>query len=90
MTDGTSPPWTRNEPDSPCVRICQIHPVHGICIGCHRTAAEIAGWPALAPEARRALLAELPARGTVLRGRRSGRTARLERTERGDGDLPPG
>ncbi|MBW7921941.1 MAG: DUF1289 domain-containing protein [Rubellimicrobium sp.] len=73
------PLWRRDEPDSPCVRICVIHPEHGICIGCHRTAAEVAGWAALDARERAAIRAELPGRGAVLRVRRGGRGARLER-----------
>ena len=73
----TDPPlWRRNEPDSPCVNICQIHPVHGICIGCHRTAAEIADWRRMESGARHALLTALPARGVALHRRRGGRPAR--------------
>lgn len=71
-----TPVWRRNEPDSPCVQVCVIHPVHGICIGCHRTAAEIAGWRVMSTEERARLRDELPGRGEVLRVRRGGRGAR--------------
>lgn len=70
------PGWHRDEPDSPCQRICVIHPDHGICLGCHRTACEISDWAAMTPEARQTILATLPARGTVLRTRRGGRAGR--------------
>ncbi len=69
-------PWRRDEPDSPCRSICLIHPEAGICVGCHRTADEIARWPRLAPEERRALLAELPGRAAALTRRRGGRARR--------------
>ncbi|MCC7321647.1 MAG: DUF1289 domain-containing protein [Rubellimicrobium sp.] len=75
--------WKRAEIDSPCVKICQIHPDHGICIGCFRTAAEIAGWSAMDPATRAAVSAGLAARGLVLRQRRGGRSARLSRGEGG-------
>lgn len=32
--------------ESPCIRICLLHPEAGLCIGCYRTAAEIAAWAA--------------------------------------------
>ncbi len=33
--------WQRNEIDSPCIKICVIHPDAKICVGCHRTGEEI-------------------------------------------------
>lgn len=76
MNDET---WSRDEPQSPCVRICVLHPDARICTGCLRTLDEITGWPAMSPEARRALLEELPARASSLNKRRGGRAARLRR-----------
>jgi predicted Fe-S protein YdhL (DUF1289 family) len=72
MTDEV---WKRDEIDSPCVKICVIDPASGLCLGCHRTLEEIAGWSAMTPEARRRLMAELPGRASkpVRRGGRSGR-----------------
>jgi predicted Fe-S protein YdhL (DUF1289 family) len=69
--------WERPEPQSPCRKVCVIHPDSGLCIGCLRTREEIAAWPSLLPEARRAIMAELPAREGRLRVRRGGRAARL-------------
>lgn len=69
--------WNRAETDSPCVKICVIHRAAGICIGCYRTGAEIAAWAAMSPQARRALMADLPARAGQLTQRRGGRAARL-------------
>lgn len=75
--------WTREEIESPCVRVCVLHPTERLCMGCHRTGAEIAAWSRLAPEARRAVLDELPSRAARLEGarppRRGGRAARLGR-----------
>ncbi len=71
--------WARAEPQSPCKKVCVIHRETGLCVGCLRTAEEIAAWPAMAPEARRALMAELPGRVGRLRVRRGGRAGRLER-----------
>ncbi|MFO1106243.1 MAG: DUF1289 domain-containing protein [Amaricoccus sp.] len=69
--------WRREAVESPCIKVCVIHPASGLCLGCYRTAAEIAAWPTLAPEARRALMAALPARASLAKPtRRGGRGAR--------------
>ena len=44
--------WKRDEVDSPCVKICVIHPEEKLCIGCLRTLDEIAGWSAMTREQR--------------------------------------
>jgi len=54
--------------DSPCVKLCVYDDAHGICAGCGRTLAEIAGWAELSDPQRRAVLAELPGRLRDLRG----------------------
>ncbi len=71
--------WSRDEIESPCVKICVIHAEAEICIGCHRTRDEIAAWGRLSPAARRAVMADLPDRKSLLPGRRGGRAARLKR-----------
>ncbi len=48
--------------ETPCIRVCILDPATGICAGCHRTGAEIAAWSTMTPEARRAVMAELPGR----------------------------
>lgn len=69
--------WRREPVESPCVRICLLHPQVGLCIGCLRTGAEIAAWGGMTPEARRAVMAELPGRAPLLKGtRRGGRAGR--------------
>lgn len=73
-TDGI---WRRAEIDSPCVKICVIHPEAGLCIGCKRSRDEIARWSAMTPEERRAIMATLPARAPLLARRRGGRAGRL-------------
>ena len=45
--------------ETPCVKLCVVDPDSGICIGCGRNRSEIAGWIAMSPEARRAVMAEL-------------------------------
>ena len=71
--------WTRDEIDSPCIRVCVVHPASRLCTGCLRTMDEIAAWSRMTPEARRAVMAELPSRGAAHAVRRGGRAARLER-----------
>lgn len=69
--------WKRAEIESPCVKICLIHPEARICLGCHRTPDEIAGWSRMTPERRREIMADLPGRKSLLPGRRGGRAGRL-------------
>ncbi|QEW20104.1 putative Fe-S protein [Marinibacterium anthonyi] len=71
--------WKRNEMDSPCIKICMIHPQEGICTGCYRTLQEIAAWSSMTPETRAEIIAALPARAPRLAKRRGGRSARLKR-----------
>jgi predicted Fe-S protein YdhL (DUF1289 family) len=73
MTDEV---WKRAEIESPCVKICVVDPTTGFCVGCYRTLDEIAAWSAMSPEARREVIAELPARRAAPRKRRGGRAAR--------------
>jgi predicted Fe-S protein YdhL (DUF1289 family) len=47
---------------SPCVSICMIDPPTGLCAGCYRTLAEIAGWIDFSTDERRALLSILAER----------------------------
>lgn len=63
------------QPLSPCVKVCVIDPMSGLCIGCGRTGAEIALWPEMANLERGALMLELPARlsGARSRAARGGR-----------------
>ena len=76
MTDEV---WKRDEIESPCVKICVIHPEARICAGCHRSIEEITAWSRMTPEARRAVMDELRARAERLRQRRGGRAARRAR-----------
>ena len=69
--------WKRDEIESPCVKLCVVHPEARICVGCYRSIDEIGSWSRLTPEARRAIMAELPARASTLTKRRGGRKARL-------------
>ncbi|WP_209425399.1 DUF1289 domain-containing protein [Pararhodobacter sp. SW119] len=71
--------WKRDEIESPCVKICVIHPASRICTGCHRTLDEIAAWTRMSADERRAVMTALPERASFLRQRRGGRAARLDR-----------
>ncbi len=68
--------WQRNEIDSPCVKTCVVHPEARICVGCFRSIDEIGAWSRMTPEARRAIMAELPSRAGLLTKRRGGRLGR--------------
>ena len=74
-----TPVWTRKEIESPCVRVCVVHPEARICTGCYRTIDEIGRWSKMTPEERREIMAALPDRAPTLRMRRGGRSARLAR-----------
>lgn len=71
--------WHRDEIESPCVKLCVVHPEARICVGCLRTIDEISGWSGLTHEGRAAVMAELPSRTQLLAQRRGGRMGRLER-----------
>ncbi|PKQ11736.1 MAG: DUF1289 domain-containing protein [Alphaproteobacteria bacterium HGW-Alphaproteobacteria-1] len=71
--------WQRDEVESPCVRICVVHPEARICTGCLRSIDEITRWSKLSADERRAIMAALPDRADLLKKRRGGRAARLAR-----------
>ena len=37
---------------SPCVGVCRMHPVSGLCEGCWRSIDEIVGWGSASPAER--------------------------------------
>lgn len=47
---------------TPCIKVCAVSGQTGLCIGCGRTLAEIAGWGAMDETRRLAIMAQLPAR----------------------------
>lgn len=69
--------WKREEVQSPCVKLCVVHPEARICVGCFRSIDEIASWSRLTPAERITIMAELPTRAATLTKRRGGRMARL-------------
>lgn len=70
--------WVRDEVESPCVKVCVVHPTERICVGCLRSIDEIARWSRMSSEDRRAVMADLPDRAPLLRRRRGGRAARQD------------
>lgn len=66
MTDFGDEVWKRDEIDSPCVRICVLHPGARLCMGCFRTGEEIARWSRMTPEERREIMAVLPEREPLI------------------------
>lgn len=71
--------WKRDEIESPCIKICVIHPAERLCTGCLRSIDEITEWSRMTPDTRRAIMEELPERASRLKQRRGGRAARLSR-----------
>ena len=75
MTDEV---WSRDEVQSPCIKLCTIHPAERICVGCYRSIDEISAWSRMTPEARRSIMADLPSRAPRLAKRRGGRMGRVQ------------
>ncbi|MEE8103910.1 MAG: DUF1289 domain-containing protein [Planctomycetota bacterium] len=51
-----------SEPPSPCIGVCVVSPATATCEGCARTLAEIAAWPALGEQEKRAVLERIEER----------------------------
>lgn len=75
--------WKRDEPESPCVKICVVNPETGLCIGCRRSVEEISRWARMTADERRAVIGSLPGRNAGPTRRRGGAAAR--RAGRGTG-----
>lgn len=52
---------------SPCISVCELDEVSGLCTGCARTIDEIAGWGRFTDSRKREVLAALPARHARIR-----------------------
>ena len=57
---------------TPCVKVCIVDPESSLCLGCHRTLPEIAGWARFSETERTALMAELPGRRDRIRPEKLG------------------
>jgi predicted Fe-S protein YdhL (DUF1289 family) len=77
-TKNTDSIWKRGEIDSPCIKICVIHPETRLCTGCLRSIDEISAWSQFTPDLRAAVMADLPNRSKLITKRRGGRAARLK------------
>ena len=51
---------------TPCVKVCQMDPRLGLCLGCKRTLDEIARWGAMSDAEREKILNELKNRSDLL------------------------
>jgi predicted Fe-S protein YdhL (DUF1289 family) len=71
--------WQRDEVQSPCTKICVIHPEERICTGCLRSIEEISAWGLMSNEQRRDIVAALADRAPRLQKRRGGRAAKQAR-----------
>ena len=52
--------------ESPCNKVCAMHPSLGLCIGCGRSLDEIARWSDFATAERAQIMAQLPPRLAAL------------------------
>ena len=52
--------------NSPCIKVCQMDPVRGVCIGCCRTLDEIGRWSRMSDQERGAVIEKLPERRSRL------------------------
>jgi predicted Fe-S protein YdhL (DUF1289 family) len=77
-SENTDHIWARAEIESPCIKICVIHPESRLCTGCLRSIDEIGAWSRMTAEARFEVMTELPNRASKITKRRGGRAARLK------------
>jgi uncharacterized protein len=57
---------TETNIETPCNRVCVMHPALSLCIGCGRSLDEIARWIDFAPAERARIMAQLPPRLAAL------------------------
>ena len=76
-----APVWSRDEVQSPCTRVCVVHPEARLCTGCLRSIDEITRWSRMTNQERAEITEALPARAGQLRKRRGGREPRLKRIQ---------
>ena len=53
---------------SPCMKVCTLDPSGRVCLGCLRTAEEIAGWAGFSDSRRAKVIATLPERHRIVTG----------------------
>ena len=54
--------------ETPCNKVCVVHPTRGVCIGCGRSLDEIARWIDFDDAERARIMAELPPRLKAMSG----------------------
>jgi predicted Fe-S protein YdhL (DUF1289 family) len=52
---------------TPCVNVCIVDGESGLCLGCQRTLAEVAGWTRFSDAERAAIMAGLAGRRSRIR-----------------------
>lgn len=57
---------SKHKVKSPCIDICKIDKISGLCRGCLRTVREIKDWKDLSPKRQQAMLADLERRRGAL------------------------
>ncbi len=72
---------------SPCILVCSIDMVSGLCFGCGRTRDEIAGWMNYSDDDRSTIMSELAARLETVE-RKPRRETRRQRMARERGEVP--
>ncbi len=71
--------WARDEVQSPCIKLCVIHPEERLCVGCYRSIDEISRWSRMSAAERKTVMDDLASRAPRLAKRRGGRMGRLDR-----------
>jgi predicted Fe-S protein YdhL (DUF1289 family) len=61
--------------ETPCIRICAVHPTLRLCVGCGRSLDEIARWVEITAAERARIMAQLPQRLAALTGASTTTTA---------------
>jgi len=54
--------------ETPCTKVCVVHPAQSLCIGCGRSLDEIARWVEFDAAERARIMTALPARLKALGG----------------------
>ena len=57
---------------TPCIKVCVMDGVSGLCTGCHRTLDEIARWGSMNEDERLAVMRALPQRAADAAPKRDG------------------
>jgi hypothetical protein len=58
--------------ETPCTRVCVVHPASGLCVGCARSLDEIARWIDYDAAERARIMAQLPSRLATMTAAKAG------------------